>query len=221
MSQKSMSELLPSRAEERIRLGMLNSQRWRNDPRVLLFTMARYKFVAKMLTGCRDVIEVGCGDGWATHLVLQEVETVRAYDLDAELIKDACLYSAAPRLSFDVWDMVAEPVTPQADACYLLDVFEHIVPEHESQFLANLAASIKKDGICIVGAPSLESQSYASSTSRAGHVNCKSGRDLRAALERYFSRVFLFGMNDEVLHTGFDKMSHYVLCLCVGVKNPV
>ena len=32
-------------------LGIMNSSVWREDPKRLIFTLARYKFVAKMLEG--------------------------------------------------------------------------------------------------------------------------------------------------------------------------
>ena len=65
----------------------------------------------------------------------------------------------------------------------------------------------------IVGMPSLESQTYASAASRAGHVNCKTGPDLKAVMQRYFHSVFLFSMNDEVVHTGYHKMAHYLIAV--------
>ena len=75
--------------------------------------------------------------------------------------------------------------------------------------------SLQDNGSAIIGMPSLESQEYASPSSRAGHVNCKSGEKFRALLLQYFDNVFLFSMNDEVVHTGFSKMAHYILALCV------
>jgi hypothetical protein len=73
-------------------------------------------------------------------------------------------------------------------------------------------------GIAIFGMPSLESQSYASPQSKAGHVNCKSGDALRAVLERYFHTVFVFSMNDEVVHTGFYPMAHYLLAVGCHIR---
>ena len=37
-------------------------------------------------------------------------------------------------------------------------------------------------------------------------------------MEKFFRNVFMFSMNDEVLHTGFEKMSNYIFALCVN-KN--
>ena len=63
----------------------------------------------------------------------------------------------------------------------------------------------------ILGCPSLESQTHASAASKAGHVNCKTAKGLRALLETYFHNVFIFSMNDEVVHTGFTPMAHYLI----------
>lgn len=98
------------------------------------------------------------------------------------------------------------------------DVLEHINPEDEPQFLANLAASLSSDGVAIIGMPSLESQAYASPASLAGHVNCQSAPQLKAAMERHFGVVFMFSMNDEVVHTGFHKMANYIFAVAVGPR---
>ncbi|MDP6959497.1 MAG: methyltransferase type 12, partial [Planctomycetota bacterium] len=58
-----------------------------------------------------------------------------------------------------------------------------------------------------------------SSASKAGHVNCKKGPELRTLMERHFHTVFLFSMNDEVVHTGFLPMAQYLLVLCASPKG--
>jgi hypothetical protein len=55
------------------RLGLLKNWEWYDDPRRLLFSMARYKFVAKMLAGRKSVLEVGCGDAFCAPIVRQTV----------------------------------------------------------------------------------------------------------------------------------------------------
>jgi hypothetical protein len=42
-------------------LGLRANAAWHSDPRLLLFSLSRYKFVAKMLSGKKNVLEVGCG----------------------------------------------------------------------------------------------------------------------------------------------------------------
>jgi hypothetical protein len=62
--------------------------------------------------------------------------------------------------------------------------------------------------------PSLESQPYASRLSKEGHVNCKSQPALKETMQRHFHNVYMFCMNDEVLHIGYHKMANYILALC-------
>ena len=88
----------------------------------------------------------------------------------------------------------------------------------EDRFVANMARSLQAHGVAIVGSPSLESQLYASPGSKEGHVNCKTGLDLKALMQRHFHNVFLFSMNDEVVHTGFLKMAHYLFALCCSPR---
>jgi hypothetical protein len=115
-------------------------------------------------------------------------------------------------------DMLTGPVAGPFDAAYALDVLEHIPPADEDLFIRNIAASLAAPGVLIFGLPSLESQPYASQGSKEGHVNCKSAPDLKALMEKYFHDVFIFSMNDEVVHTGFHKLAHYLFALCVGKR---
>ncbi|SVC88588.1 uncharacterized protein METZ01_LOCUS341442, partial [marine metagenome] len=105
------------------------------------------------------------------------------------------------------------------DALYSLDVMEHIRIEKEATFLANICRSLRDHGVAIIGMPSIESQTYASPESKQGHVNCKTGDQLRYSLNKYFNNVFMFSMNDEIVHTGFFPMAHYLIGLCCGPKR--
>lgn len=115
-------------------------------------------------------------------------------------------------------DILTGRLPHQHDGLYSLDVIEHIAPRDEQTYLVNLRDSLTDDGVLIIGTPSLESQRHASPPSLAGHVNCKSGSDLKTLLEIYFKNVFLFSMNDEVVHTGFYPMAHYLLAIGCGRK---
>lgn len=197
------------------RLGIMNNQVWQDDPRRLVFTLARYKFVAKMLSGRRSALEVGCGDAFASRLVKQEVAELTVIDFDPLFVADI-EERADPAwpMRAAVHDMMAAPFPGTFDGIYSLDVLEHIPAEHEERFLRNLLASLAPGGAVIIGMPSLESQAHASPQSKEGHVNCKSGAQFRKFLEGFFLNVFLFSMNDETVHTGFYPMAHYLLGLC-------
>jgi 2-polyprenyl-3-methyl-5-hydroxy-6-metoxy-1,4-benzoquinol methylase len=201
-------------------LGLMTSYAWNDDPKRLTFTLARYKFVAKLLADRKHVLEVGCADAFGTRIVRQSVERLSAIDFDPVFIADV-QKRMNPRWEFEafVHDMLSGPVPGSYDGVYALDVLEHIQPDDEDRFLSNIVGSLAPHGAVVLGMPSLESQIYASPNSKAGHVNCKSAPDFKAAMERHFHNVFMFSMNDEVVHTGFHKMAHYLFALGVEAKR--
>lgn len=190
--------------------GGMSDHTWAIDPKRLAFVLARYKHTAKLLAGYDRVLEVGCADGWASRIVAQHVGSLDAIDIDVRSIV------AAHRNESPKWPIsyrVADIMDLQArsfDAVYALDVLEHIEPDKEGLFLHRMRRAAP---VAVIGMPSLESQVHASPLSRAGHVNCKSGEDLKATLARYWKHVFVFSMNDETLHTGFYPMANYLLAL--------
>ena len=202
------------------RLGLMINESWNQDPKRTLFTLSRYKFVAKMLAGCERVLEVGCADAFGTRLVQQSVGKVVATDFDPIFIEDA-ISRMDPHwpLECRVHDMLSDPVPGQFDAVFSLDVLEHIQPAQEQLFIENMIAPLLPNGVLVVGMPSIESQAHASPQSKVGHVNCKSGADLSGLFKRYFHNVFQFSMNDEVVHTGFAPMAHYLFVLCCGKRS--
>lgn len=201
------------------RFGLMSGQVWKDDPRRLAFVLARYKFVAKMLVGKKSAMEIGCADAFGTRLVRQEVPEVTATDFDPLFIENArsSADSSWP-IEFAVHDMVSGPFPVKHEAAYALDVIEHIPPMDEGKFFKNISDSIFPNGVVIIGCPSIHSQAYASLPSKEGHVNCKDGPGLRSLMAEHFENVFVFSMNDEVVHTGFTPMAHYLLAIGVGQK---
>ena len=203
------------------KLGLMMSATWEKDPKKLAFVLSRYKFVSKMLEGKNDVLEVGCGDAWASRIVAQTVNKLTVSDFDHVFIEEA------KKLKDELWpmdylihDLTQEPFDKTYDAIYLMDVFEHIDNLKEDKFLRNLIGSLKNDGCSIIGIPSLESQKNIPPEERdIGHVNCKSGQDFKKLMISYFNNVFLFSMNDEIVHTGYHKMANYLIVLCCSPKK--
>lgn len=196
------------------RLGLRSSQSWHDDPKHILFRLARYKFVAKMLSGSEHVLEVGCGDAFGTRLVQQEVKALSATDFDELFVEDVKA-RMVERWRFPVFthDLLAGPIPGAYDGVFALDVLEHIQQKDEHTFLKNAFAPLTAHGVGIIGMPTLESQVHASPTSRAGHVNCKTMPDLKQTMQVFFHTVFMFSMNDEVVHTGFHRMAHYIFAV--------
>ena len=201
------------------RLGLRSSQSWHDDPKHLLFRLSRYKFVAKMLSGSDHVLEVGCGDAFGTRIVQQEVRALSATDFDAVFVRDV-EDRMVDRWRFPVFthDLLDGPIKGTYDGVFALDVLEHIDNKHQNTFLANAFAPLTEHGVAIIGMPSLESQAHASPTSRAGHVNCQTMPELKQTMRQFFHNVFMFSMNDEVVHTGYHPMAHYLFAVCTSKK---
>lgn len=84
--------------------------------------------------------------------------------------------------------------------------------------MRNIVGCLKPDGVLLNGTPNVTAEAYASPQSKVQHINLKSMNSLRSLTEKYFKNVFMFGMNDEVLHTGYGPMCHYIWALGVGVR---
>jgi len=205
-----------------VAMGPWTSHIWRSDPRHLGFLLARYKFCAKMLSCKSDALEVGCGDAFGVPIVLQEVNSITCIDFEPLVLEEArrnMELEFADRCNFIEHDILAKPMPRRFDAVYSLDVIEHIPSEKDELFITNIAASLTQDGICIIGTPNIESTSHASEASQVGHINLKSAATLRQTLQLHFINVFLFSMNDEVIHTGYYAMAHYLLGVGCGIRT--
>lgn len=206
-----------------VRIGPWSSYAWRKDPRHLGFSLARYKFCAKMLAGKSRVLEIGCGDGIGVPVLLQTVKSVHAVDFEPLVVDDAKSRFREEGIKngrFSVLDITKRhPAGPKYDGACSLDTIEHIPSALETRFMHNACRSLTPSGVFIVGTPNVEAHKHASPDSKMGHVNMKSADDLRALFKRYFQNVFIFSMNDEIVHTGFYPMAHYLLAVGVGVEK--
>jgi SAM-dependent methyltransferase len=190
---------------------------FRSDPKHLGFTLSRYKFVAKMLAGKRSVLEIGCGTAFGSRVVAHEVQYLALSDFDTAWVEEAIAcgaqeFSDGP---VQVLDITAGPTMQVFDAIYMLDVIEHIHSGAQHNMLDNLYSSLPIGGVLIIGTPSAESQAYAREYSKSGHVCCYTHKGLHGFLRQCFCNVFMFGMNDEVLHTGFGPMCQYLFAVAV------
>ena len=102
---------------------------YENDPIRLTFSTSRYKFVSKMFKGFNNVLEIGCGDGFFSRIVKQNVKNLVATDFDDIFIENAKEnYQSIKKMEiqFKVLDILKEKFNSRFDGIYALDVFEHI-----------------------------------------------------------------------------------------------
>jgi ubiquinone/menaquinone biosynthesis C-methylase UbiE len=205
---------------ESIDLGPWTSYSLLNDPKHMGFVLARYKFPAKMFDEMNKVIEVGCGDAFGTPIVAQHVKKVVAIEPDARHIaSNKKRLTKVKNIEF-MTGTIQDLKFPERSFCgaYSIDVIEHLDQHLNDPFVESQARILKKDGVCIIGTPNKTAEQYASERSRVQHINLHTQKSLKELMEKYFDRVFMFGMNDEVLHTGYAPMCHYIFGMGVGVK---
>jgi len=205
-------------------LGPFTSHIWRTDPQHLGFLLARYKFCAKMLADKQQVLEVGCGDAFGTMVMLQYVKSIHGIDFEP-LVIDAAKKRLADEgvkdLKLSVLDITERPTEETFDAAYSLDVIEHIKPELEHAFIGNICRSLKGNAVCVIGTPNIAASGYATGASKEGHINLKGHKELKELVSEFFKNVFLFSMNDEVVHTGYYPMAHYLLAVGAGLREDI
>jgi len=205
---------------QQITLGPVNTDSMINFPKHLAFTLSRYKFSAKMLRKCKHILEIGCGEGLGALMYLAESDAqVTAVDFDQSQIDYAIehvLPHGRDRVTFGCQDILTTPYTgAPVDGLVSLDVIEHIDPSEEEQFFTNAMAVLEEGGIAVIGTPNKFAERFASPRSQVGHINLFEPDRMIFTLENYFRHVFLFSMNDEVVHTGYSKTAHYLIGLCV------
>ena len=200
--------------------GLVGNAILNDDPKRLVFLLSRYKFVSKLFENFDHVLEIGCGDGTGSIIVKQAVKNLTAVDFDPIFIENAMERQDEKwPINFQVHDIMQDSLPNKFDGIFALDVLEHIPKDVEDLFIKNSLKSLNDTGVCIFGMPSIQSQLYASKASKVGHVNCKSGDEFKTTLKKYFHNVFIFSMNDEVVHTGFTPMAQYLFAVCTNLKE--
>lgn len=190
-----------------------------HTPRHLLFTLSRYKFAAKMLPVGKklNVLEMGCGEGVGTLMLAEQGHNVTGVDFDGNAIQHAQESITNENIRFKEGDFLIYRDKP-VDAVVSLDVIEHIEKKLEVAYCETIVENLTDTGFAIIGTPNITANQYASKPSQIGHVNLFSAERLQELFSQYFHNVFNFGMNDEVLHTGFSPMCHYLFVVACNKK---
>lgn len=190
-----------------------------NSPRHLLFTLSRYKFAAKMLPQNKQakVLEIGCSEGIGSLVLGEMGHSVLAIDMDKKAIEHANKAIKKPNITYKNADILKTNLGA-FDAVVSLDVIEHIEKKDEAIFLNTIVNHLLPHGMCIIGTPNDSATQYASKASQIGHVNMYTAERLVGSLQQHFHHVFQFGVNDEVVHTGFSPMCHYLIAIGCSPK---
>ena len=206
-------------ATEELNLGPWTSYSLINDPKHMVFVLSRYKFCAKMLEGKGSVLEVGCGDGFGAPIVAQAVDKLHCIDWEERnTTGNRRRLSMIKNITFETVDISVNSLPDKYDGIFNIDVIEHLEPEYEKPFVENMVQCLNQQGIMIIGTPNETASEHATFRSDHQHINLKTADSLKSLMDNYFHNTFVFSMNDELIHTGYYPMAHYLFAMGVGKK---
>jgi len=198
-------------------LGPNTSYQLYNTPRRVLFNLSRYKFAAKIIGEQKSILELGCSDGFFTCILTESCKKFLGVDYDTERIEFAKGKYSGKNIEFKKDDFMDEAYG-LFDGVISFDVIEHIFKEDERKFADTIYKNLSEGGIGIVGTPNITSRQYSSPAIDKGHINMYDGEQLKKLFEERFHNVLMFSQNDEVIHTGFMPMAHYLVAVFCNKK---
>ncbi len=209
-----------SMQSELLTLNEKESYTYRNSLQGFLHILAGYKFAVKMLQNRTDlrIVDFGCNGGVGDLFIKQNcnVKDVLGIDFDNEAISWANENISDDVLHFLEGDFfeVSIPDYGKYNAVVSLDVIEHIPQKDEKQYRDLIYDCLDDSGVAMIGTPNVTMFPYASPWNKEAHINNFDQKRLYDLFAERFRNVFIFGMNDEVLNTGFYPFSCYILALC-------
>lgn len=190
-----------------------------NNTISLLIRLARYKFAAKMLEKEDSVLDIGCSTGLGTIFLGQYCKEITGIDVYESDIEWARKINQRANVIFEYSNVLEMKGESLYDAVTTMDVIEHFPEEEGELFVRKTASCLKKDGMLVLGTPSYYIRDYQNAFSKAAHIKMYKKEELEAILKKYYKRVQIFSMNDEMVHTGNHKTAWYYVALAYNPKQ--
>lgn len=189
---------------------------YKSNPLMFFVNLSRYKFAGRHLKKTDRVLDAGCGAGVGTVMLAAFAHKVVGMDYDEALIAQCReQYGDLANLEFRQADLLRGPPEPSAfDAVVCLDVVEHFERPQAEQIVRSVAASLREEGVAIIGTPNSVSAPYASARRKASHPFEYDPRTFRELLACGFRRFHVYAMTDEVVSTGFLNLAWYLMAVC-------
>lgn len=179
---------------------------------------ARYRAAAALIGGAESVLEAGAGECIGAGILAKGRQYVGIDTDEAAMGIAADLYQNRAGITLHVASAIDATWMQRFDAVVTLDVAEHIPPEQESAFFANLCRALNPYGRLVVGTPSAYMHHLASPQSRVGHVNLFTPERLQQRLQQHFHATQMLFMQDVAIHLGHPSAAHYILGVGIGPR---
>lgn len=99
----------------------------------------------KYLPKSAMVLDVGCGGGQDSKFLFDNGCVTSGIDVSREMIKLARQF--APKIKFEIADVMRLPAIKKYDGIWCCRVFHHISIDEQNKFLKKLRSLLKKDGV--------------------------------------------------------------------------
>lgn len=191
-----------------------------SDPLMATIKLSRYKFVSKMLDINDEIIDVGCGGGFSTLYFSKFCKSAIGIDIDIGRRKEWNEFKDS-KTKFLLQDATKlQNTNLEANCIVSVDFIEHIEKKKGVEFIKNCKIYLdnqinKKNKMLILGTPSFYSRKYRAKHNLKHHKYEYKPDELNEICKKFFSRTFLFMMNDELIHTGFNKLGWFFFVVCV------
>lgn len=187
------------------------------NPLMATVKLARFKFVAKMLSKEDRLLDLGCGNGFSSYYYSHFCKSVYGVDIQEQAIDNWKIF-ANNNISFSLGDILDDDIYKRdVEAITCVDVIEHFSLSNGEKIIKNSAQCLKnkKGGQLIIGTPSKFSNPYRAAHNKERHLHEYEPNELQKICSKYFSRTLQFSMNDEVVHTGFNKLAWFFYIICI------
>ena len=148
--------------------------------------------LAQSLAAGRDVVDLGCGEGYGAHRLSLVARSVRAVDLAAEAVSAARVRYAASHLRFLVGDATHTGLEDaSADLVVAFEIYEHL--ENPADLLAEARRLLRPGGLLLVSTPNRAVYSEARGYQNPFHRHEADRQEFARALRLHFPQVRLHG----------------------------
>lgn len=152
----------------------------------------RYAFASDYVVG-KAVLDIACGEGYGTNLLLKKAKKVIGVDISEEAISHARKkYDSNPNIEFRVGSCTNIPCESTSfDVVVSFETIEHIA-EHE-KMLDEIKRVLKHDGVLILSSPNKKTPVGVSTLKNEFHLKELEFAEFKDILSSKFSNVDIMG----------------------------
>jgi len=174
----------------------------------LLFHLARYKFISRLIKPSDTVIEIGCGSGYGARYLSDYARDVVAIDEEADMVEYAKSRFAKSNLVFDskIGDRSG------FDVVVCLEVIEHMSKDDGRKLLAQIKTLMAPGGVLFISTP--RKITNPSENRKTYHVHEYEYEEYRSILEEFFARALVLTQIDEMVSTHNPSCAWNFVAVC-------